>query len=101
MRPTIALVLLFAAANASANPFPGGDAKTGQRLFEQHRCNGCHVKLVGGDGSAIFTRTDSKVRDAAGLLGQMDACSGNIGAALTSQDRQHLGAYLNRYYNLR
>jgi len=32
---------------------------------------------------------------------QLKLCSGNIGASLTAQDEQHLGAYLNRYYKLK
>jgi len=101
MKLIFTLILLFAATAASANPFPSGDAKTGQKLFEQHQCNSCHAKLMGGDGNAIFTRADRKVHTAVALFEQMDACSGNIGVKLTPQDKQHLGAYLNRYYNLK
>lgn len=41
------------------------------------------------------------MHDAAELVEQIGICSGNIGANLTPQDKQHLGAYLNRYYNLK
>jgi cytochrome c553 len=95
------LILLFAATAASANPFPSGDAKAGQKLFEQYKCNRCHAKMTGGNGNAIFTRADRKVHNAAELLAQLDACSANIGVTLTPQEKQHLGAYLNRYYNLK
>jgi len=95
------LILLCAATAASANPFPNGDAQTGKKLFEQHKCNRCHAAMLGGDGSAMFTRADRKVRTAAELVEQIRVCSGNVGANLTAQDEQHLGAYLNRYYNLK
>ena len=95
------LILLCAATAASANPFPNGDAQTGKKLFEQHKCNRCHATMLGGDGSAMFTRADRKVRTAAELVEQIRVCSGNVGANLTPQDEQHLGAYLNRYYNLK
>lgn len=101
MKLIITLILLFAATTSSADPFPKGDAKTGQKLFEQHNCNGCHIKLVGGDGNAIFTRADRKVHNAAELFAQFDPCGGAAGVTLTPQDKQHLGAYLNRYYNLK
>lgn len=95
------LILWCAAMTALANPFPSGDAQAGQKLFEQHKCNRCHAAMLGGDGSAMFTRADRKVNNASQLLDQIRVCSGNVGANLTPQDEQHLGAYLNRYYNLK
>lgn len=95
------LIMLCAATAASANPFPNGDAQAGQKLFEQHKCNRCHAAMLGGDGNAMFTRADRKVNNANKLLDQIRVCSGNVGANFTPQDEQHLGAYLNRYYNLK
>ena len=98
----ITLLFMLCAANVvSANPFPNGNAQTGQKLFEQNKCNRCHAAMLGGDGSAMFTRADRKVHNATELTEQIRICSGNVGAKLTAQDEQHLGAYLNRYYNLK
>ncbi|MFA6970589.1 MAG: cytochrome c [Gallionella sp.] len=94
------LILLCAAATASANPFPNGNPQTGKVLFDKYKCNSCHSAMLGGDGSAIFTRANRKVHDAGELIEQIKLCSGNVGASLSTQDEQHLGAYLNRYYNL-
>lgn len=99
MKLISALLMLFIATASLADPFPKGDAKTGQKLFERHKCNNCHTKIVGGDGNAIFTRADRKVHDVTELFAQMDACSG-AGDPLTPHEKQHIGAYLNRYYNL-
>jgi cytochrome c553 len=101
MKLIIALILLCAAMTASANPFPKGDAQAGQQLFEKHQCNRCHIKIMGGDGSAIFTRADRKVHNAAELLEQLDACNRNIDVNLTPQEKHNLAAYLNRFYNLK
>jgi len=101
MKLIIAIILLCAATVTSANPFPNGNAQTGQKLFEQYNCNRCHAAMLGGDGSAIFTRAERKVHNATELVEQMEACGGNIGISLSPQDKQHLGAYLNRYYNLK
>ena len=38
---------------------------------------------------------------AADLVAQITRCSGNVGANLTPQDKQHLGAYLNTFYKLK
>jgi len=95
------LILLGAATAASANPFPNGDEQAGKKIFDQYKCNSCHAALMGGDGNAIFTRADRKVHNATHLIEQIHLCSGNVGAKLTPQEEQHLGAYLNRYYNLK
>ena len=101
MKLLAAVVLLCAATIAQANPFTEGRAQTGKALFDKYKCNSCHAAMLGGDGSAIFTRADRKVNNASQLLDQIRVCSGNVGAKLTPQDEQHLGAYLNRYYNLK
>ncbi len=97
----LSLLWLLICNTALAAPFATGNAETGKKLFEQNQCNRCHVQMVGGDGSEIFTRPDHKVRNAAQLIKQINFCSGNIGAHLSAQDEQNLGAYLNqRYYKL-
>lgn len=101
MKLIAALMLLGTATSAVANPFPDGNAQAGQKLFEQYKCNRCHAAMLGGDGSAMFTRADRKVHNAGELIEQIGICSGNVGANLSPQDKQHLGAYLNRYYNLK
>jgi len=101
MKLITALLLLCTATATSANPFPGGNAQTGQKLFEQHKCNSCHDSMMGGDGNRIFTRIDRKVNNAADLVAQITRCSGNVGATFTPQDKQHLGAYLNIFYKLK
>jgi cytochrome c553 len=101
MKLILTLILLCASSLTLANPFPSGNAQTGQKLFDQHKCNRCHAAMLGGDGSAIFTRPNRKVSNPAELLEQIDFCTGNIGVTLSAQDKQHLAAYLNRYYNLK
>lgn len=101
MKSLSAILLLCAAASASASPFPTGNAQTGKAIFDKYKCNSCHSAMLGGDGSAIFTRANRRVHDAAGLIEQIKTCSGNVGANLNAQEEQHLGAYLNRYYNLK
>ena len=101
MKTWLVIILLAAASTAMADPFPNGNAQTGQKLFAQYKCSSCHAAMLGGDGSAMFTRPDRKVNSVPELVEQMRFCTGNIGVNLTPQDEQHLGAYLNRYYNLK
>ncbi len=101
MKLLAATILLFAATIAQANPFPSGNPQTGKAIFDKYKCNSCHAAMLGGDGNAIFTRANRKVHDAGGLIEQIKICSGNVGANLSALEEQHLGAYLNRYYNLK
>ncbi|MBI3222545.1 MAG: cytochrome c [Nitrosomonadales bacterium] len=101
MKLLITLMLLCAASGAAADPFPKGNAQNGKKLFDQYRCNQCHDTIMGGDGNKIFTRIKSKVRSASDLIDQIGVCSGNVGANFSAQDKQDLGAYLNRYYKLK
>ncbi|MFA6921842.1 MAG: cytochrome c [Gallionella sp.] len=101
MKLFAALILLCTATLAQSSPFTDGNAVKGKALFDKYKCNSCHAQMVGGDGSAIFTRSDRKVHNAAELIEQIRVCSGNVGAHLSAQDEQHLGAYLNQYYKLK
>lgn len=106
MKLIAALISLLAATTAAAGPFPanpfsGGDARAGQQLFEKHHCERCHIDIAGGDGTAIFTRPEHKIRTAAALLAQIGICSANVNATFTPQETQDLAAYLNRFYNLK
>ena len=102
MKQITVLILFIAAGSALAAPFPTGDAQTGKKLFEQNKCNRCHIDMMGGDGSAIFTRPNHKVTSPEKMVQQMHTCSGGAGITLSAQDEQDLGAYLNqRYYKFK
>ena len=102
MKRIAALTLLLATGSALAVPFPTGDAQAGEKLFEQNKCNSCHIDMMGGDGSAIFTRPNHKVTSPQQMVQKMHVCSGGAGVTLSEQDEQNLGAYLNqRYYKFK
>jgi cytochrome c553 len=101
MKYAATLILLSLSFAATANPFPQGNAQAGQKLFEQLKCNSCHINMFGGDGSAIFTRPNSKVHNPSQLLAQIGRCGGNVDKELSAQEEQNIAAYLNRYYNFK
>jgi cytochrome c peroxidase len=102
-KPLIAiLVLLSVSATCQAAPFAKGNVETGNNTFEQHKCNSCHVSMLGGDGSEIFTRADRKVKNPASLATQITRCSTNLGLMLFEDDEENVGAYLNsKYYKFK
>lgn len=81
----------------SPGTFDKGDARTGKRLVEQH-CTACHVSKFGGDGSAVFTRSDRKINSAQQLTAQIGRCNKAVGTNLSTQRLRDIGAYLNQTY---
>lgn len=84
--------------NAQSAPFSKGDAEAGKKSFDQHQCNSCHAKILGGDGNAIFTRADRKIKSPASLATQITRCSVNLGLSLFEDEEENLAAYLNKQY---
>jgi mono/diheme cytochrome c family protein len=91
------VLFTFGGASALADPFDKGDTNIGKALVDRH-CTSCHVSQFGGDGSAIFTRPDRKIRTAEQLVQQIRHCNEASSAGLSAQGQQHVGAYLNQAY---
>ena len=92
------LLLLSLTATAQAAPFAKGDVAAGEKSFEKHDCKSCHVRMLGGDGSAIFTREKRKIKTASSLTTQIQNCSTNLGLMLFEDEEENLAAYLNKKY---
>ncbi|HEX4885820.1 MAG TPA: cytochrome c [Casimicrobiaceae bacterium] len=88
--------LQFAHAQAP-RPFAAGDAKAGAVMHEKD-CVACHVRRVGGDGSAMYTRADRRVTTPAKLKAQVAACNTQLGAGYFPEEEEHLSAYLDLQY---
>lgn len=88
--------------SAYADPFPKADAASGKRAFDEAQCAACHDKLVGGDGTKIFTRPDRKITTAPALLKMVRFCIDRTGASVFPEDVESIAAYLNqRYYKFK
>jgi mono/diheme cytochrome c family protein len=96
-------VAAIAAAGATLAQGPtgaaaAGDAKTGAQMHERD-CVACHVRRVGGDGSAMYVRPDRRVTTPAQLRAQIAVCNTELGTRYFPDEEEHLAAYLNlRYY---
>lgn len=80
-------------AFAAENP----DPKAGKALHDK-QCVSCHVQRWGGDGSAVYTRADRKIKDAAALRQRVAACSAQTGAKFFPEDEANVAAYLAQTY---
>jgi hypothetical protein len=94
----ILLLLLLMMNSVLADPFPKGNVAAGKRTFEQSECKKCHIEIVGGNGSEMFTRTDRMALNPTLLMKQIKINSPRTGFNLTAQDELNMAAYLNKTY---
>lgn len=99
MRSLLILPLVFLAiANVQATDlFAKGDVKAGKALHDKS-CTGCHASLLGGDGSAMYTRPDRKVDSQQKLRARISICNTNANAHWFPEEELDVGAYLNKQY---
>ena len=97
MRMFLMLLTLFAAISVQASPFDKGDAGKGKALSDK-QCVACHISLFKGDGTAVYTRADRKVKTAAQLAARVASCNANTGAGWFPEDELNVSAYLNKTY---
>lgn len=99
MRILFALPILLLLGNPAhgADLFAKGDAKAGKILHDKS-CVSCHTSMVGGDGSALYSRMERKVKTAQKLQAQISGCNANTGAGWFPDDELNVGAYLNKQF---
>lgn len=93
----IALVLsapLLAAAQG-APLFKDADLALGEKLIAEHNCTACHIRRVGGDGSAIY-RPQGRINSAGALRGMVDYCSTELNLSLFPEEVTAVAAVLDR-----
>jgi mono/diheme cytochrome c family protein len=98
MRTKIAFALLLLPTLACADPYPKADPKVGEQLARKQNCEACHIQKMGGDGSAIYTRPDRKIRSAEALVQRVATCSAQTNAGWFPEDETNVAAYLNQKF---
>jgi len=84
-------------SNAQALPFDKGNPELGKKMVNEN-CISCHASSFGGDGSAIYTREDRKVKTSSGLLTQIRFCSTMLNLKWFEDDELNVASYLNNNY---
>lgn len=95
---TAALISALLPLHGVAAPFPNGDPVKGEKLVAQGKCEGCHVRAVGGDGTGIYTRENRIIRTPQALLQRVAACNAQTNAGFFPEEEEHVAAYLNKHY---
>ena len=94
---TLALLpWLSALAQAQAlHRYPDADLALGARLIAEHQCSACHVRKIGGDGSAIY-RPAGRINNPNSLLTMVERCSTELNLGLFPEDVAAVAAVLQR-----
>lgn len=86
------------APSATANAlhrYPGADLALGEKLLHAHKCADCHVRNVGGDGSAIY-RPKGRISTPAALETMVEMCNTQLNLGLFPEDVLSVAAVLQR-----
>jgi hypothetical protein len=96
---TLALALPAFAAQAqqpgAGELYRDADLALGARLIKEHRCAECHVRKVGGDGSAIY-RPAGRINTPGFLRGMVEQCNSELNLQLFPDEVTAIAAVLNR-----
>lgn len=103
MKGAAAFVLLLACALAQAQTatptaaelFKDADLALGSKLIAENRCTACHVRQVGGDGSAIY-RPQGRINTPGFLRGMVEQCNTELNLGMFPDEVNAVAAVLNR-----
>lgn len=84
-----------AVAQSAAALYQGADMALGEKLLREHRCAECHIRKVGGDGSAIF-RPLGRINTPGLLRGMVEQCNTELSLSLFPEEVTAIAAVVNR-----
>jgi hypothetical protein len=87
--------LLPAHAQGALHQYADADLALGAKLIRDHNCTACHVKKVGGDGTAIY-RPAGRINTPGALRGMVDYCSTELNLGLFPEEVTAVAAVLQR-----
>ncbi len=86
-----------ALAQGAAELFRDADLALGEQLIRQHRCTECHIRKVGGDGSAIY-RPAGRISTPGFLRGMVEQCNTELNLGMFPDEVSSVAAVLNRQW---
>jgi len=104
MKKWFILVLLISAGMANAQQhalFKDADLQAGEKMIAENKCNECHIRRVGGDGSAIYN-PKGRINSAGALRGMVEYCNTELNLGFFPEDTNAVAAALNkRHYKFK
>jgi hypothetical protein len=94
----LALLVGVNMANAQQHPlFKEADLQAGEKLIAENQCNECHIRRVGGNGSAIYN-PKGRINTAGALRGMVEYCNTELNLGFFPEDTNAVAAVLNKQY---
>ena len=85
--------------NAQQHPlFKDADLKAGEKLIAENQCNECHIRRVGGNGSAIYN-PKGRINTAGALRGMVEYCNTELNLGFFPEDTHAVAAVLNKQHS--
>jgi len=75
--------------------YADADLALGEKLIRDNDCTACHMKKVGGDGSAIY-RPAGRINTPGALRGMVDYCSTELNLGLFPEEVTAVAGVLQR-----
>jgi len=100
MKKYVVLLLMLAAGLANAQQhalFKDADLKVGEKLISENKCNECHIRRVGGDGSAIY-KPKGRINTAGALRGMVEFCNTELNLGFFPEETNAVAAVLNKQH---
>ncbi len=100
MKKLLVLALCMGAglANAQQHPlFKDADLQAGEKLIAENKCNECHIRRVGGDGSSIY-KPKGRINTAGALRGMVEYCNTELNLGFFPEDTNAVAAVLNKQH---
>ena len=100
MKKYAVLLLMLAAGLGNAQQhaiFKDADLKAGEKLIIENQCNECHIRRVGGDGSAIY-KPKGRINTAGALRGMVEFCNTELNLGFFPEDTNAVAAVLNKQH---
>lgn len=104
-RPLAAVAVVLLAGTIAAQPvtaadevpaiFVDADLEFGEELIQEHKCDACHIRKFGGDGSAIY-RPGQRLTTAGFLRGMVEQCNTQLNLQMFPDEVTSVAAVLNR-----
>jgi hypothetical protein len=81
--------------------FQDADLALGEKLMVDNKCEACHARRVGGDGSAIYN-PKGRINTPGALRGMVEYCNTELNLGFFPEDTHAVAAVLNlRHYKFR
>ncbi len=96
--PAMVLATVAWASHAQTSTtalFKDADLALGDKLVKEHKCDACHIRRVGGDGSSIY-RPAGRINAPGPLRGMVEYCNTEMNLGLFPEEVTAVAAVLNR-----